>query len=184
MADALIRAFLGALDSKADKRAPSSPGAAVAEFGWSTRDLAQRLGVSERTARRYRQHNAIPARRRAAFDEATRQASRDRARARIVRRGLSGLSVQGFYQVSRSRYRTNRAAPVRILPGNAISGSAMRDVFAEVDAGDLAGADELLSGALAEGYGMSGPASGEPASLTFQQVESLEYVVRHGRLVE
>jgi hypothetical protein len=92
-------------------------------------------------------------------------------RGRIERRGLSGLSVLGTYQVSRSRYRTHPDAPVRLLPGAAITGATMREVFAAIDAGNLDDADELLGDALAEGYGMG-------RAIEWHEVDALDFRIR------
>jgi len=164
----LLSAFTSAMESRAERRAPSSVSGAVERYGWNTRELAQRMGVSERTARRYRQQDRIPRMRADRWREVTRDAAIDRQRKRIERRGLSGMNVQGTYHVStpRNRYRARRDFPVRFDQGR-ITGAQMREVFA---ASSPAEAEQLLNDALSEAYiGASG--------LEFDEVESLDFSI-------
>lgn len=169
MASQLWDAFNRRLAEKA--RPPGDVADLTKQAGWSTRDLARELNVSERTARRYRQTGHIPERRREQFGRAAREVAGRRARERIGRRGLSGLTVQGRYRVSKSVYETHPDSPARILPGNAIPGSVMRDVFDAADRGDVDGANEQLEQALSEAYGASNP-------LQWERVDDLDYRVR------
>jgi len=161
----LLSAFTAAMEARAGRAAPSSVSGAVERYGWSTRELAQRMGVSERTARRYRQQDRIPDRRAADWREVTRQAATERQRARITRRGLSSMNVQGQYRISRSRYQARRDFPVRFVEGR-ITGRQMREVF---EASSPAEAEKLLNDALAEAYGAPG--------LEFEDVEGLDFTI-------
>lgn len=165
----LLDAFLGEVDRRGAARAPSGVRAAVARFGWTSRDLARELGVSERTARRYRQQDRIPGRRQDAWRDTTRRESQQRQRERIGRRGLSGLTAEGRYRVSKSVYETHPDLPVRAL--EPIPGSRMRDVFELADRGDLDAAEAELTGALGEAYGV-----GE--SMSWERVDSVSFTVR------
>lgn len=177
MATQLIRAFMDELGRKSGSRAPSSPRSATRAFGWSTRELAERMGRSERTARRYLQQNRVPAGQQARWRQVTADAASARMRRNIEQRGLrsrsSGppyaLSVEGLYRVSSSRYRSHPSSPVRVLPGNGIPGSVMREVFGLVDAGQADAADAMLADALALGYGMPG------GSLEILEVDGLDF---------
>jgi len=171
MARNLLDALNQGLDNRAARRAPMSPLGAGASFGWSASELAARLGVSPRTARRYRATNVIPPHRLADFDREVRGEYERRQRDRIGRRGLSELKVQGRYRVSKSVYETHPDAPVKIMDGEHIPGATMREVFALEDAGDPAAANELLEQALSEAYGV-----GE--GLSFERADSAEYTIR------
>lgn len=158
--------------------APSNVGAAMERFGWTTRDVAQRLGVSERTARRYRQQDRVPAKRlgdwrrdtQAAADRQRREAQTAAERKtwdRMGRRGISEMNVEGTYKISKSWYKSNAWSPVRILPGSKITPAQMRGVRDALEHGDESGADELLNAALAEAYGAPG--------LGFEDVDGLKF---------
>lgn len=156
MAHELFDAFTRAMQARSSARSPSSVQSAMTRFGWSTRDVARMFGVSDRTARRWRQLNAIPARRADEWRSTVRTAAAARTRARIEARGLSALTVEGIYRISRSRYKSGSWSPVRVMPGNRIRGAQMRDVFEAADRGDMDAAESQLSEALAEAYGTSG----------------------------
>ena len=164
----LLSAFLGAMEGRAERSAPSDVGRAVERYGWSTRDLARELGVSERTARRYRQQDRIPDRRAARWREVVKSEATARQRERIERRGLTRMDVTGTYEISagRRRFRANRNAPVRFVQGR-ITGAQMRDVFGALDRGEAGEAETLLNGALADAYGAGG--------LVVTEVEGLDY---------
>jgi hypothetical protein len=138
-------------------------------FGWTTRDVATRFGVSERTARRWRQQDRIPERRAGDWQRETRAEARARTRQRIEKRGIRHMSATGPYKISKSRYRATAGAPVRILEGNKITPAQMRGVFAAADSGDMDAADALLNEALAGAY--------EAGGLEMEDVESLEWGV-------
>lgn len=145
-------------------RTPSTVHGAMERYGWSTRDLAQQLGVSERTARRYAQQNRITGRgaaeraaRQQAFQQSVTREARARQRRRMERGGLSSLSAAGEYQISKRRFRTGPGSRVRTGPsGEKIPASAMREYFAALDAGNQAEADRVLNDALADAYDASG----------------------------
>jgi hypothetical protein len=142
------------MEARAGTRQPRGVGGAMGRYGWSARDVAQRFGVSERTARRWRQQDRIPERRREDWRQAITGAARGRLRARMARRGLSGMSATGTYFVSPpTRYRANSEAPVRALDDNKIDAAAMRDYFSALDRGDAADADRILNDALGKAYG-------------------------------
>ena len=169
LTEGLTRAMAG----KAEARAPATVSGAVDRYGWTSRDIAQRFGVSERTARRWRQYDRIPERRAGQWRDVTREAAAERQRRQIAARGLSGMAVTGIYRVSRSRYRAGARMPVRIMPGERIPGAAMRDVFGALDEGRADDAERLLNDALHAGYQLPGA-----AALEFEHVESLSYTVR------
>jgi DNA-binding transcriptional MerR regulator len=171
MANDLTRAFLAATEQRAGQRAPASVRDASARFGWSTHDLAERLGVSERTARRYKQQDRIPPRKAAEYRREAEQAAQDKMRDRITSRGLSGMRVQGRYQISKSVYETHPDAPVRLLEDSHISGATMREFYDALAEGDEAAAEEILAGALGEGYGV-----GE--GMSWERVDELDYRIR------
>ena len=168
----LLTEFNDAIARKAAASAPGSVRAAVDRFGWSTRDLAERLGVSERTARRYRQQDRIPARRADEFRRAARSAATERQRSRIASRGLSAMNVHGRYRVSKSVYTTPQDSPVRIMDGNFISGASMREVFDLEQSGDPAEAEAALAAALGEAYGNG------MENMSWDRVDSLDYTIR------
>jgi hypothetical protein len=142
--------------------------AAMERYGWTTREVAQRFGVSERTARRWRQQDRIPERRREDFQREQRRERATRSRARMERRGLSGMSATGEYAVSRNRYRATPRAPVRIMPGNKISAADMRAYFEALDRGDQAEADQILNDALGRGY---------EAPTSFTDAEGVDFTI-------
>lgn len=146
--------FQRAMEARAGARQPSSVRGAMDRYGWSTRDVAQRLGVSERTARRWRQQDHIPERRRGDWRRETVNAARGRQRARMERGGVASMSAAGQYQVSKSRYRTGPNSRVRTSQAK-IPAAAMRAYFAALDRGDAQAADDALNGALADAYGAS-----------------------------
>lgn len=171
----LSERFLEAMARGADRGAPSSVRGAMERYGWSTRDLAVQLGVSERTARRYAQQNRITARsgadreaRNEQFRQRVREAASGRQRARMERRGVTNMTASGTYFVSKRTYRTSPGLPVRTLPGNKIPASAMRDYFAALDAGDPAAADAILNGALGGAY---------EAPTTFVDAEAVGFTI-------
>jgi hypothetical protein len=146
--------------------------AAMERYGWNAREVAQRFGVSERTARRWRQQDRIPERRREDFQREQRRERQARQRARMERRGVGSLSAQGEYQVSKSRYRTRRQFPVKTLDGNRISAATMRQYFAALDRGDADRADQLLNEALGAGYGMFGG-----SEVRFTDADSVDFTI-------
>jgi len=177
----LSERFQERMTAAADRGAPSSVRGTMDRYGWNTRDLAQRLGVSERTARRYARENRITApgrtaaeARRGLFDRARADAARDRQRARMQTRGLASMSAQGEYMVSKNRYRTRPGASVRIGPNsgvqgtNRISPAAMRAYFAALNQGDEAAADQILNDALGAGYG---------APTVFTDADSVDFTI-------
>lgn len=159
--------FRRQIQARAERNTPSGVRGAMERFGWSSRDVAERFGVSERTARRWRQQNRVPARRREDFlREATSAAAR-RVRERMLRRGLSGLIVTGIYRISKSRYKAGPGAPARLMPGNKISPAVMRGYFGAVDQGDDEQADEILNQGLAGGY--------EAPGMHFEDVDDVHF---------
>lgn len=160
----LVEGFVSAMNARADRGAPAHVGAAMDRYGWSTRDIAARFGVSERTARRWRQQDRIPARRDADWKNAVSSAARDRLRKRIERGGLKGMNVTGQYRISRRSHKAGKGAPIRfgsrgdqfVMGTNKITGAQMREVFAALDSGDIEQADAALNQSLAEAYGTPG----------------------------
>jgi hypothetical protein len=166
----LINEFLSQVDARSERGlASAGVGQLMERFGWTTRDVAGRFGVSERTARRWRQQDRIPERRAGDWQRETRAEARARTRQRIERRGIRKMEVTGRYRISKSRYRAGRGAPVRVLEGNKITPAQMRTVFAAVDAGDMEQADAALNQALAAAYDAPG--------LEMEDVESLDWGV-------
>lgn len=165
----LIDEFIAQVDARAERGLGAGAGRIMDRFGWSTRDVAERFGISERTARRWRQQDRIPERRRDDWRREVRGESRARTQRRIERRGISDMTVQGIYRISKNRYRATPSAPVRIMPGNKITPAQMRGVFAAVNAGDLDAADDLLNEALAEAY--------EAHGLVMEDVDSLDWSI-------
>lgn len=174
----LTEGFINAMNARAERGAPAHVGTAMERYGWSTRDVAQQFGVSERTARRWRQQDRIPARRAADWRDAVQGAARDRLRQRIERGGLKGMKVTGQYRVSVRSYKAGRQSPLRfgsirgnpvprVTGTNQITGEQMREVFAAIDAGDQAAADAALNKALGEAYGAPG--------LEVEDAESVEF---------
>lgn len=164
----LIDTFLSQVDSRSDRGlASASVGHVMERFGWSTHDVATRFGVSDRTARRWRQKDHIPPKRAADWRRETRAEARARTQRRIEKRGIRHMAVTGTYRVSKSRYKARPGSAVRIMEGNKITPAQMRGVFAAVGAGDLDAADVLLNEALAEAY--------EAPGLEMEDVESLEW---------
>jgi hypothetical protein len=159
--------FQGEIGRRAERQAPDTPLGAMARFGWTTGDIAGRLGVSARTARRWRQFNTVPPARRGDWKRETTAEMAGRIRERIERRGLSGMTVTGTYQISKSRYKAGPGSPVRIMPGNKIKPAQMRDYFSALDQGDAGAADALLNQALADAYGASG--------LSFEDVDEVHF---------
>ncbi len=167
----LVDAFTRAMSGKAESRAPGSVRGAVDRYNWTSRDIAREFGVSERTARRWRQQDRIPERRAGQWRDVTRREADRRQRQQIERRGIQQMNVTGIYRVSRSRYRARGVAPVRIGPGaDRITGAQMRDVFRSLDEGNRDEAERQLNEALAAAYGAPG--------LNVEQVDSLNYSVR------
>ena len=172
-----FRRQLAGRAEKAEGRTPTGVKAAMDRFGWSAKDLAEKLGVSERTARRYRQQDRIPERRaeqRDRFGRESRAATTDRVsdraaktRKRIEQRGLRKMEALGKYVISKTRGQAGPGAPAKLMGTNKISPASMRDYFAAVDQGDEAAADEILNDALAEGY--------EAPGLHFTDVTGLEF---------
>lgn len=157
---------------------PSGVRGAMERFGWTTRDIAQRLGVSERTARRYRQQDRIPAKRLGGWQGETQAAAEQQRREaqtaaerktweRLGRRGVSEMNVTGTYKISKSRYKANPWSAVRIMPGNKITPAQMRGVREALEQGNRQAADVLLNEALAEAY--------EAPGLEFEAVDSVEF---------
>jgi hypothetical protein len=185
----LLNAYLAAEGRKVRSRAgspPSSLGASAERYRWSARDIARELGVSERTARRYRQQDRVPARKAAEYDQARTRAESARtdaavraSRSRIASRGLRSLTVGGRYRVSSGEYETPPNKPVRVMDGNYIPGAGdgdldpgMADVFDLLEAGDLDGADTALQQALSNAYGTGG------TLLDWSRVDSLGFTGR------
>jgi hypothetical protein len=164
----LIDEFLSQVDAKSARGLPAAGvRQAMDRFGWTARDVADRFGVSDRTARRWRQQDRIPERRREAWTRETRDAARARTRQRIERRGIGSMTATGPYRVSENRYKATPSSPVRIMPGNKITPAQMRDVFGAVDSGDMDAADQLLNDALAGAY--------EAPGLAMEDIDSLEW---------
>ena len=168
--------FRRQMQARAERGAPSSVRGAMDRYGWTTRDVAQRFGVSDRTARRWRQQNRIPERRRADWRRETTSAAERRVRERMERRGLAGMSVTGTYMVSKSRYKAGPGYPVRfgtrdngnpVAGTNRITAAQMRGYFAAIDQGDQQAADDLLNDALAQAYGADG--------LHFEDVDEVHF---------
>lgn len=165
----LIDEFLSQMDAKSARGVPEGVRTAMDRFGWTTRDVADRFGVSERTARRWRQQDRVPERRRESWTQQTRDEARARTRRRIERRGISSMTATGPYRVSKNRYKATPSSPVRIMPGSKITPAQMRGVFEAIDAGDRDAADELLNDALADAY--------EAPGLHMEDIDSLEWGV-------
>lgn len=166
----LIDEFVSQLDARADRSVGRADvGRTMDKYGWTTKDVAARFGVSDRTARRWRQQDRVPDKRAADWRNAARDEARKRARERIEKRGISRMSVQGTYRVSRFRGKTGPTSAVRILEGSKIRPAQMREVFGNLDAGDIDAADAALNDALAEAYGAPG--------LSMEDVDSLEWGV-------
>jgi hypothetical protein len=159
--------FQRQLAERAERNTPSSVRGTMDRFGWSTRDVAGRFGVSERTARRWRQQDRIPGRRRDDWRREANTTAARRVRERIERRGLSGLTVTGTYKISKNTYKAGPGSPARLLPGNKISPTVMRGYFAAIDQGDDGQADDILNQALAEGYGA--------ADMHFEDVDDVHF---------
>lgn len=155
------------MDRRGGRNLPRSVEGVMQRFGWTTRDIAQKFGVSERTARRWRQQDRVPDKRRADWDTAKRAEVRARARAKMERGGLKGLTVTGTYVISKTRAKAGRGSPVQVLPGSKITGAQMSIVFDALDRGDRAEADEALNQALADAYGAPG--------LHMEDVEGLSF---------
>jgi hypothetical protein len=167
----LTEAFTGAAGRRGERTAPETPRAAADRYGWTARDVAQRFNVSERTARRWRQQDRIPERRREDWNREVRRERDTRTRKRIERRGLKGMRVSGNYVVnSKYKYKARPDAPVRLMPGNKIQGSTMRDFFEAVDGGRLDEAESMLNDALGEGYEISGG-----GALSWDDVDGLDF---------
>jgi hypothetical protein len=151
--------------------------------GLSRRDVQRIFGVGERQARRMIEQNRITGRGRGQREARAGQLAAERRRealarqrARMERRGLSRMNVQGTYRISKTPYRTRPGQGVRFGTGDGfftgsqhITPAQMREYFAAVDRGDAQGADEALNAALGQAYG-----SGTD-SLTFDDVESLDF---------
>lgn len=165
----LSDAFLDRLAERAERGLGGLGARATMErYGWTTHDVAQRLGVSERTARRWRQQDRIPERRLQDWREQQQREAARRQRERMRRRGISQMAATGEYSVSRSKYRANRGSPVRTMPGNKISAADMRAYFDALDRGDEAAADQILNDALGRAY---------EAPTSFTDVDSIDYTI-------
>jgi Homeodomain-like domain len=160
--------FQRRMSERAERAAPSGARAAMDRYGWSAREVAQQFGVSERTARRWRQQDRIPERRRDDWQRATGRAAQARQRARMERRGLSALSVTGIYRISKNKYKATPGAPVRVMPGNKITAAQMREYFGALDAGDAEAADQILNDALGEAY---------EAPTDFEDAEGVDFTI-------
>lgn len=166
----LIDEFMAQVDARSERGLGASTGRLMERFGWSARDVARRFGISERTARRWRQQDRVPAKRREDWNREVRSEARARTQRNIGRRGIRNMTVTGTYRVSKSRYKATASAPVRIMNGgDKISPAQMREVFAAVDAGDMDAADALLNEALAELY--------EAPGLVMEDVDSLDWSI-------
>lgn len=170
----LLSAFLSRMDAKSEVRAPTTVNAAVNRFGWSTRDLAREMGVSERTARRWKQFDKVPERKAERFRDVVKSEAARRQRQRIERRGLSGMRVEGTYRISRSRYKARQDYPVRFGQGeklgtDRITPAQMREVFGALDRGELADAEQMFNDALGEAYGAPG--------LSFEEIDDIDYEI-------
>lgn len=159
--------FQGEIQARAERRAPDTPGGATARFGWNTGDIAGLMGVSARTARRWRQFNTVPVHRRGDWHRATTAAAAARIRQRMETRGLSGLTVTGTYRISKNRYKAGPGAPARLMGDNKISPATMRGYFAAIDQGDAGQADEIINQALADGY--------EAPGMHFEDVDEVHF---------
>jgi DNA-binding transcriptional MerR regulator len=159
--------FQRQIQARAERNVPSHVRATMERFGWTTRDVAERFGVSERTARRWRQQDRVPERRAGDWHREATSAAARRIRERMERRGVSGLTVTGIYRISKSRYKAGPGSPVRIMPGNKIKPAQMRDYFSAIDQGDEDAADELLNQSIAEAY--------EAPGLHFEDVDDLHF---------
>ena len=165
----LIDEFMAQVDARSERGLGGGTGHLMDRFGWNTRDVSRRFGVSERTARRWRQQDRVPARRREDWNREVRSEARARTQRNIGRRGIRNMTVTGIYRISENRYKAMPGAPVRIMPGNKITPAQMRAVFAAVDAGDMDAADDLLNEALAEAY--------EADGLVMEDVDSLDWSI-------
>lgn len=163
----LIDAFEGEMDRRGGRNLPRSVEGTMKRFGWTAKDIASKFGVSERTARRWRQQDRVPDKRRDDWNQAKKDEARARARAKMEKSGLKQLKVTGTYIISKTRGKAGSAAPVQMVGNNRISGAQMRTVFDALDRGDREEADEALNQALAEGY--------EAAGLHMEDVEGLSF---------
>jgi hypothetical protein len=159
--------FQRQMQARAERNVPSHVRTTMERFGWGSKEVAEKFGVSERTARRWRQQDRIPPRRAGDWHREATSAAAGRVRARMERRGLSKMEVTGQYRISKSRYKAGPGAPVRIMPGNKISPAVMRGYFAAIDQGDDEQADEILNQGLAGGY--------EAPGLHFEDVDDVHF---------
>jgi len=92
----LIDAFEGEVDRRSGLGEPRTVAETMERAGWSARDVADRFGVSERTARRWRQEDQIPESRRTEWDSA----SRGTVAETMERAGWSARAVADRFGVS------------------------------------------------------------------------------------
>lgn len=161
-------AFQQAAADQATGRVPSTVAATMDRFGWTTSDVADKFGVSQRTARRWRQENRVPTRggKRESWRGEVRNEMRQRARRRMERRGITKFTIQGQYKISKRSWKTGPNSPIRNVMGK-IPASAMRDYFAAIDQGDQAAALAALNAGIGEAYGAPGLEITDVESFTF-----------------
>ncbi len=163
-----------AIERAATRRARPAPGAAAdqvraLEGRYGREGARERLGVSERTMRRYRaggqpsRANAERIRREASISP--RRETRLRNSGAYVR--MSGVIGGGTPGARRSN-RRHRTIGDEGLSSVHLSGDQMSEILDAYHAGDYASAEEALRAALAEEYGF-------PA-LTFEDLTRLEFL--------
>lgn len=166
----LSDAFLASMAARAERGAPGGPRETMERYGWTTGDIAREFGVSPRTARRWHQQDRIPARQAENWRAASAAAAQGRQRARMERRGLSGMRATGTYEVSPGRrFRTRPGYPVKTPDGVKIPAAALRDYFGALDQGAPDLADQILNDALAHAY--------DAEHLTFIEADNVDYTI-------
>jgi DNA-binding transcriptional MerR regulator len=144
------------MDRRGGRNLPRSVEGTMRRFGWTTKDVAARFGVSDRTARRWRQQDRIPDKKRDSWNDAKKAEARARQRAKMEKGGIKKLTVTGTYRISKTRGKANSSAPIQFMGNNKISGAQMQEVFGALDRGDREAADDALNQALAEAYEAEG----------------------------
>ena len=150
-------------------RAPRGLPQAQSRWGWSTKEVAQRFGVTQRTAQRWQAAGQVPARRAGQLQDILSTEADKRARERAAKRGFGPVTIGGTYQVS--NYRPQRTGPGSRFRTDEIPPAKVREILALADAGDVAAAEDVLSQAIADGYGITQP-------VTWEDVDSATFDAR------